>query len=209
MKKQSTWQQFVTKRFAYRLQERIARTIQLIWQWFWRQDHNHGAAVHFWILLHRCNFFGFFNNPFEQIFAKLGKCNFASPENDCYLNLVLSFNKLFDMIDLGLQIVFAGLWSYLYFLELKRSLFLFRFLSLLGQFIFITTIIHYFADRRVSVGRNFHQVKTKIIGNSNCLVSGDNADLIAFRVYYSDLFCPDISINIYSIWSVWPVFMFR
>jgi len=118
-------------------------------------------------------------------------------------------NKLFDMIDLGLQIVFAGLWSYLYFLELKRSLFLFCFLSLLGQFIFIPTIIHYLADRRNSVGRNFNQVKTKIICNSKCLVSGDNADLIAFRVNYSDLFCPYISIDIYSIGSVWSVFMFR
>jgi hypothetical protein len=91
---------------------------------------------------------------------------------------------------------------------LKNSLFLFCFLSLLGQFIFIPAVIHNLADRGNSAGRNFNQVKTKIISNSNRFVCRNNAKLIAVGIYYSDFFCSYVSINIYSV-SVWPFCTFR
>ena len=95
----------------------------------------------------------------------------------------------------------ASFRTYLDFFELKCGLFLFGLLSFLGPFILVSTVIHYFTDRGACVRWNFHQVKAKIIGNGDGFVGRDDTNLIPVRVYYSDLFCPYISIYIYSISS--------
>ena len=104
--------------------------------------------------------------------------------------------------------MFASLGADFYFLELKCGLFLFCLLFFLGCFILVATIIHYFTNRGGCVWRNFHQVKAKIIGNGDGFVGRDYTNLISVRVDYSDLFCPYIPINIYSI-SSGPICMFR
>ncbi len=83
------------------------------------QNHDQGSAFKFGVLLDRSDFLGFLGYFFEQCHTEPGQSDFASPKYDGHFNLVFSFDELFYMADLGLQIMFAGFRAYLNFLYLK------------------------------------------------------------------------------------------
>ena len=129
----------------------------------------------------------------------MSQCYFAASVHHRNFDLVSFSDELSDVTHLGLQIMLAGLGPYLYLFELKGRLSFFGLLSLFGQFIFISTIVHYFANRRICIGRDFHEIKAEILGGRQGLVCRDNADLVAVGIYDSYLFGSDISIDICSI----------
>jgi len=154
------------------------------------------------MLLDRCRFFGCDSDLFEQRHPQFGQCNFATSEYHGHFNFVFSADELLYMADFGLQIMLAGLWAHLNFLDLKRALFLFCFLFLFGLFVSVSPIVHDFAYRRTGIGRNFHQVETKFSRLFKRLSGRDNPDLVAFGIYDSDFSNPDILIDVNSIGSI-------
>jgi len=93
------------------------------------------------------------------------------------------------MADFNLKIMIACFGTHLDFLDLKGGLFLLCFLLFFGQFIFVTTVIHYFADRRIRIRRNLYQIKPEITGTCQGFMERKNTELIPFGVYQPDFLC--------------------
>ena len=160
------------------------------------QNHDQGSTLKFRMLLDRCRFFSFHSDFFEQRHPQFGQRDFATSEYHGNLDFVFSVDELFYMADLGLQIMLAGLWAHLYFLDLKGALFLFGFLFLFCLFIPVAPIVHDFTYRRTGIGRNFYQVETKFSRRFKRLSGRNNSDLVAIGVYDPDFSSPDRLIDV-------------
>ena len=175
----------------------------------WCQHHGHGSPFELGVLLHIGIFFGLLCNVSEQFPAPIRKRNLATPEYDGYLDLVLVFDEPVDMVQLYLNVVFACFGSNLDFLDLEGTLLFLGLLLLFGLFVFVSTIVHDFADRRIRIRRYLYQIKTKVAGNGEGFVGRNNAHLSSFRVDDSDFFCSDVLVDIgsvcsnVSVWSFW------
>ncbi len=154
------------------------------------------------MLLYRRDFFGFRSDFFEQRHPQFGQRDFATSEYHGDFDFVFSPDELPDVADFGLQIMFAGLRAYFYFLNLKRALFLFCFLFLFGLFIAVAPIIHDLTYRRIGTGRNLYQVETKFSRRVKRLSGRNNSDLIAIGVYDPYFSGPDIFIDVNSVGSI-------
>ena len=97
--------------------------------------------------------------------------------------------------------MFAGLWAYFYFLNLKGALFLLGFLPLFGLFIAVAPVIHDFTYRRICIGRNLYQVQTILSCSVKGLSSWNDADLVAVGVYDPNFPNPNIVIDFNSVGS--------
>lgn len=107
------------------------------------------------------------------------------------------------MADFRHKIVIAGLRPNFDFFYLEGALFLFGFLLLFGLLVFVTPIVHYFANRRGCAGRNFHQIKTKTSGGRQGFFYRHNTQLVAFGVNHSDFARAYVAIDINTIRPVW------
>jgi hypothetical protein len=151
------------------------------------QDHYHGSAFELGGLLYGGNILCFRHNVSQLILCHLGKAYFPPSKNNRDFHLVLLSDELADMTDLDLKVMLTGFGPDLDFLYLKRRLLLFGFLQLFRLFIFIAAVIHDLADRRVCIGRYFHQIETIFRCLFQCLVDRYDPYLAAVGVDDPDL----------------------
>ena len=175
----------------------------------WCQHHGHGSPFELGVLLNSGIFFGLLCNVGEQFSALVRKCDLATSEYDGYLDLVLIFNEPIDMVQFYLDIVFTCFGPNLDLLDLEGTLLFFGLLLLFGLFVFITTVVHDFTDRRICIRRDLHQIETEIAGNGESFVGRNNTYLGSIRIDDSDFFCSNVLVDIgsvcsdVSVWSFW------
>ena len=176
---------------------------------FWCQHHGHGSSFELGVLLNIGIFFGLLCDVGKQFPAPVRKRNLATSEHDGYLDLILIFNESIDMIQFYLNIMFARFGPNLDLLDLEGTLLFFGLLLLFGLFVFITTVVHDFTDRRICIRRYLHQIETEIAGNGESLVGRNNTYLSSIRIDDSDFFCSNVLVDIgsvcsdVSVWSFW------
>lgn len=98
----------------------------------------------------------------------------------------------------------ARFWADFYFLKLGSALLLFCFLKLFSLLIFITTVIHNLAHRRVGIRRDLHQIQTEVPCCGKCLMNWNDTDLITVGINDPNLSCAYVLIDIYTaaLWFV-------
>ena len=105
----------------------------------------------------------------------------AAAEEHADLAAVAVFEEAADVAHLGLVVMVVGLGTDLDFLDLHHSLVLLGFLLLLLLFVLELAEVHDAADRGFGVGSHFHQVIALLMGHSDSVRTGQDADLFTFR----------------------------
>ena len=175
---------------------------------FWGQHHGHDPSFKFGGLFDAGKFLSTFRNILKQLPPAIGQGNFTAPENHRNLDLVLFVDKPLNVIQFGVQVMFARFRPDLDFFYLKRTLLFFGFLLFLGLLVFVTAIVHYFADRWIRVGRNLHQIQPVVAGDGKRFICRYDTQLFPVRINDPDFFGPDIFFDIGSVLTLRSVCSF-
>jgi hypothetical protein len=155
----------------------------------------HYATFHSGTLFDHCIFFSVFGYFSKQFPAFLGEGDFSSPEDNGYFYLVFFPYKFFNTANFNFQIMGLCLGADFYFLNLKSGLFFLGLLQFFCLLVFKAAVIHYFADRRVCIWRNFNKIQACFFGGRKGFLNGDDPELIAFRVNYPSFTGPDVPVD--------------
>lgn len=162
------------------------------------EDDEHGTPFKLGHLLYRRYVCSFFGNTGKQLTSQSGEGNFTPAEHARHLNLVLLADKLFDVTDLGLQVMVTCFGPDLDLLHLEGALLLLRLLPLFGLFIFETTKIHNFANRGSGVRCHLNKVKPTVTGCGQCFMKGKYAQLGSIGTDDAHLSCSDLVVDVDS-----------
>jgi len=142
----------------------------------------HDAAFHSGLLLDHGIFARIFSYFIKQLPSHMGECNFPSPEDNRHFHFIFLFNKFLYMADFDFQIMGVCLGTDFYFLYLESRLLFFGFLRLFCLLVFETSKVHYFAYRRIGIGRNFNQIQPECSGCGKRRLNRDDPKLISVRI---------------------------
>ena len=159
-----------------------ATTLHVAETLFGGQYHHHRPPLELGILLHYGNLFQFGGDVLQQLPSAVGKRNLPAPKHHGDLDFVFATEKLADVTHFRLEIVLTGFGSHLDFFDLKRGLFLFGLLLLLGLLVFEPPVVHDLADRRFRIGRDLYQIETIIVRLGQGLMNRKDTNLVAFRI---------------------------
>jgi hypothetical protein len=123
------------------------------------------------------------DDPVQQIVATLGVRYFSSPEDNSYFYAVLLIEELSNMVYFEFYIVGFDFRTDFYLFDEAAGLRFTCFPLTLTLFVKVFTEIHYAANGRLSLGRDFDQIETLLFGLGQRFLGGDYADLLSLVVY--------------------------
>ena len=97
---------------------------------------------------------------FQDAGAQFSMRHFASAEPDCGFNFIALLQPLAGVLHAIAVVMFVGAGTKLNFLDRDDDLLFLSLVCLLFSFILKLSEVDYFADWRVGVGRNLHEVHT-------------------------------------------------
>ena len=100
----------------------------------------------------------------DNIMTDACMTHFTTLELHADLDFVSVVKKTACVLELGFEIMRIDAAGKLNFLDIDRLLFLFRFLFLLVTFEAELSVVHYAANGRSGIGRNFHKIQILAIG---------------------------------------------
>ena len=162
------------------------------------EDDEHGTPFKLGHLLYRRDVCSLFGDTGKQLASQGGEGNFTPAEHAGYLDLVLLADKLFDVTDLGLQVMVTCLGPHLDLLHLEGALLLLGLLALFGLFVLKSTKIHDLAYRRIGVRRHLNKIQTAISGQVQCLLNGKHAKLGSVGTDNADFSRSDLVVDVDS-----------
>lgn len=160
------------------------------------EDDEHGTPFKLGHLLYRRDVCSLFGNTGQQLASQGGEGNFTPAEHTGYFDLVLFTDKLFDVTDLGLQVMVTCLGPDLDLLHLEGALLLLRLLPLLGLFILETTKIHNLANRRSRVRCHLNKIESAFSGCVQCLLNRKHAKLGSIGTNDAYFSCSDLVVDV-------------
>jgi len=142
----------------------------------------HDAAFHFGLLFDHGVFARIFSYFIKQFPSHMGEGDFSSSKDNGYFYFIFLFNKFLYMADFDFQIMGVGLGTDFYFFYLESRLLFFGFLRLLCLLVFEPAKVHYFAYRRIGIGRNFNKIQPECFGCGKRRLNRYDPKLISFRI---------------------------
>lgn len=145
----------------------------------WSNHHDHLAAFHFREVLNLADLLGVFCHALQQFTPKVLVGHFATAETQRDFHLVAIFQEFENVPHLDVIVIGVGvgsefdLFDFDYFLLFSG--FAFAFLLLILEL----TEIHYFADRRTGIRRNFYKIQSCLVSELHGARGADNADIVA------------------------------
>lgn len=122
----------------------------------------------------------------------------TTAEQDVYLNLVVMLEEFLGLLDLGIDIVIAGLGANSDFFEFLLVCFLMAFL---GLGVFELPIVHDFAHGRSLFVGHLNQIESCFASHFERLRSRDDAVLLALSSNKSDWGNPDLLVHPGTGWA--------
>jgi hypothetical protein len=158
-----------------------------------REDHHDSSPLHLRRLLEFGDRFQFFLQTLDQLVAFFGVGVFAAAEDDGEDYFVLFGQELLGSVDLGHQVVVAdfGADAELFIFAVVRVAFVLPLLLLVLEL----SEVHYSANGRLLLGRDFHKVEAEFFGTLKSVDSFQDAELVSLRSNDADRCIADLFVD--------------
>lgn len=153
-------------------------------------DHEHASSFHLRPDFDNRNILKFGDKSLQRPLPKFHVGDFPTTEHYGDLGLVPLFQETADVFDLECKVMVVGLGAEFHFLDLDMHLLLLGFLKFFTLLVFELAEVHDPADRRHRSRRHLYQVKLLGFRKRQCLLNGQDAELLAVSPYYPDFSGP-------------------
>ena len=132
----------------------------------------------------------------QQLLTDVGVRHLTAPEPDGDLAPVALGQKLLGVAQLDIEIVHVNAGGHPDLLDLHHALVLPGFLFTLGLLEPVLAVVHQLAHRGHGIGRNFDQIQLTLLGQTQRLLRGHDAQLFAALRDQADLLIPDLFVGL-------------
>src|SRR5438105_459520 len=160
-----------------------------------RQDQEEVAALHDRRPLHHRDVLGRVRHPVEDPSPDLLVDHLAAPEHDRHLDLLALLQKLFDALELGLEVVLGHLRPQLHLLELDDVLAPPLVLLLLDRLELVLAVVDQPADRRLRERSELDEVQAFFGRDPFRGFQAEDSQLIALVVDQAHLLGADLIVD--------------
>jgi len=159
-------------------------------------NHGHASPDHLGSHFHGAGFLYILDDIVEYVVSELGMGHLSSSESYGDFDFVAFLQKLPGLSFLDLEVVSLDIRVESNLLDPDRVLMFPRYLFLLRLLVPVLAEVHYSADRRICVGRDFHEIEVFFVGQFLSVFDRDNAYMFALVVYSANR--TDLDLVIYS-----------
>src|SRR5699024_5549515 len=157
--------------------------------------HDHVASVLLRLGLDRAQFLNVLGQTCQQPAPEFGPGLFTTTEHDRHLDLVPTLEEPDDVTLLGLVVVRVDLRAELDLLDDRVRLVLARLACLDRGLVLELAVVHQLGDRRTGGRRDLDQVEIGFLGQTQCVLHGNDSGLLTVGPDESDLGHPDAVID--------------
>src|SRR3954453_6539532 len=140
--------------------------------------HDHVAPVLLGLELDVAELLHVLREPLQQAEPELGARLLTAAEHDRDLDLVARFQEPHYVTLLGLVVVRVDLRPELHLLDDRVHLVTACLTGLLRGLVLVLAVVHELADRWPGGGCDLDEVEVGLLGQSQCIADGDDADLL-------------------------------
>jgi len=135
------------------------------------------------------------SEPVEKLSAEMSVGHFTTPEHDRDLHPVALGKEAFDMSRLEIIVMPVNLGTHLDLFNSDNFLVFLGNLALLGQFVFMLSIVENPTDRRCGVGCDLDEIEIPVLGGLNGLIELKDSQLLPLGINYPDFPGPDLPVD--------------
>jgi len=131
----------------------------------WTEDGCHATTFHLWLLIDLCKVNQLLDKARKHFHAVVLIDDIPTAELDIGFNFMAGLQESFSMLGLEIEIMRVCMWTKADFLQFNSMLLLTGFLLFLLLFVPKLAKIHDFANRWLSIRRDFNQVQFLFFGH--------------------------------------------